>query len=168
MLGLGLGIGLLNGLLIMVLRVPPVVVTLAMYFVLHGVDLWLVPNPGVVGTRTISWIYDLAGTVGPIPGALFTIGVPLLIWFGLSTSRTADCCTRSAPTTRRPSPPASTSWPSGSPATASAACSPASAASRSTALVQLGERGRVAAVHAASRSPRSRSAAPRWGAAAAG
>ena len=42
-----LAVGALSGLLIVVLRVQPVVVTLAMYFVLQGVDLLLAPNPGV-------------------------------------------------------------------------------------------------------------------------
>ena len=40
------------------------------------------PNPVSLGEQH-RWIYDLAGTVGPIPGALFTIGAPLLIWFAL-------------------------------------------------------------------------------------
>jgi ribose transport system permease protein len=54
-----------------------VVVTLAMYFILIGVDLRIVPDPAYV---TGSWTRDLAGMVGPIPGALFTIGAPLLVW----------------------------------------------------------------------------------------
>ena len=45
--GLGLAVGLLNGLLIVVLRVQPIVVTLAMYFILQGVDLLIAPEPGV-------------------------------------------------------------------------------------------------------------------------
>ena len=36
-----------------------------------------------VARREHRWIYDLAGSVGPVPGALFTIGAPLLIWVGL-------------------------------------------------------------------------------------
>lgn len=81
-LGLGLAMGVLTGLLIALLRVQPVVVTLALYFALQGIDLWLVPNPVSLG-QDDHWIYHLAGKVGPIPGALFTIGLPLLIWFGL-------------------------------------------------------------------------------------
>ena len=81
-LGVGLATGLFTGLMITVLRVQPVVVTLAMYFALQGVDLLLAPNPASLGEQH-RWIYHLAGKVGPIPGALFTIGIPLLIWFGL-------------------------------------------------------------------------------------
>jgi ribose transport system permease protein len=76
-LGIGLGVGLLSGLLIMVLRVPPVVVTLAMYFILIGVDLRVAPNPQYLGDN---WIKDLAGSVGPVPGALFMLGFPVLVW----------------------------------------------------------------------------------------
>ena len=47
MLGLGLAVGVLNGLLIIALRVQPIVVTLAMYFSLQGVDLLIAPNPVV-------------------------------------------------------------------------------------------------------------------------
>jgi len=44
-LGLGLAVGVLNGLLIIVLRVQAIVVTLAMFFSLQGVVLFVAPNP---------------------------------------------------------------------------------------------------------------------------
>jgi ribose transport system permease protein len=81
MLGIGLAVGLLNGLLILLLRVQAIVVTLAMFFILQGVDLLIAPNP--VSLSNTGWVKHLAGSVGPIPGALLTIGLPLLIWFGL-------------------------------------------------------------------------------------
>jgi ribose transport system permease protein len=80
-LGLGLAVGVLNGLLIIVLRVQAIVVTLAMFFSLQGVVLLVAPNP--VSLSGSGWIQHLAGSVGPIPGAVFTIGLPLLIWFSL-------------------------------------------------------------------------------------
>jgi ribose transport system permease protein len=81
MLGLGVAVGLLNGLLIIALRVQPIVVTLAMYFSLQGIDLLIAPNP--VSMKNAGWIQHLAGSVGPVPGGLITIGIPMLIWFGL-------------------------------------------------------------------------------------
>ena len=81
-LGVGLTAGLITGLIITLLRIQPVVVTLGMYFALQGVNLLVAPNPASLGEGD-RWIYHLAGTVGPIPGAVFTIGVPLLIWYGL-------------------------------------------------------------------------------------
>jgi ribose transport system permease protein len=80
-LGVGLACGLFTGLLIAVLRVQPVVVTLAMYFALQGVDLVLAPNP--VSLEHTGWIGHLATSVGPIPGGAITIGIPLAIWVAL-------------------------------------------------------------------------------------
>ena len=68
----GVDAAFITGLTIAALRVQPVVVTLAMYFALQGVDLLLAPNPVSMGEKG-HWIYHLAGRVGPIPGALFTI-----------------------------------------------------------------------------------------------
>jgi ribose transport system permease protein len=82
MLAFGCAVGALNGLLIVFLRVQPVVVTLAMYFILQGVDLVLSPMPQALPGNG-GWTTHLAGSVGPIPGAVFTIGVPLAIWVGL-------------------------------------------------------------------------------------
>jgi ribose transport system permease protein len=81
-LGVGLTAGLVTGLIITLLRIQPVVVTLGMYFALQGVNLLVAPNPASLGEGD-RWIYHLAGEVGPIPGAVFTLGIPLLIWYGL-------------------------------------------------------------------------------------
>ena len=81
-LGVGLLAGLVTGLIITLLRIQPVVVTLGMYFALQGVNLLVAPNPASLGEGD-RWIYHLAGDVGPIPGAVFTIGAPLAIWYGL-------------------------------------------------------------------------------------
>jgi ribose transport system permease protein len=79
-LGAAAGVGLLNGLLIVLLRVPPVVLTLATYFALIGLSAKLLPSPEFVKT---TWVSHLAGHVGPLPGAVFTLGLPLLIWIAL-------------------------------------------------------------------------------------
>jgi ribose transport system permease protein len=81
MLGLGLLVGAVSGVLIVALRVQPIVVTLAMYFSLQGIDLIIAPNPA--SANSTGWVRHLAQNVGPIPGAVFTIGIPLLIWIGL-------------------------------------------------------------------------------------
>ena len=49
--------GMFTGLMITCLRVQPVVVTLAMYFALQGVDLLLAPNP--VSMSHVGWISHL-------------------------------------------------------------------------------------------------------------
>ncbi|HKO28045.1 MAG TPA: ABC transporter permease [Solirubrobacteraceae bacterium] len=77
---IGAGVGALNGLIVTRLRIPPVIATLAMYFVLSGVDLDLVPNPV---TAEPNWTSHLAGSIGPVPGAIVIVGVPLLLWVAL-------------------------------------------------------------------------------------
>ena len=54
-LGVGRVTGLFTGLMITILRVQPVVVTLAMYFALQGVDLLLAPAP-------CRWASSIAGS----------------------------------------------------------------------------------------------------------
>lgn len=83
LLAVGAAVGAINGVLIARLRIPPVIATLATYFVLSGVDLDLVPNPV---TATPNWTDHLAGSIGPVPGAVVTIGVPLLLWAALRRS----------------------------------------------------------------------------------
>lgn len=79
-LGMCAAVGALDGFVIVALRIPPVVATLAMYFFLLGLNLQIVPQPETLGE---SWVSHLAHSVGPIPGALFTIGLPLAIWGAL-------------------------------------------------------------------------------------
>ena len=81
LLGIGLLVGAVNGILIVALRVQPIVVTLAMFFSLQGIDLLIAPNPASVSST--GWVRHLASTIGPVPGAVITIGVPLVIWFAL-------------------------------------------------------------------------------------
>ncbi len=77
MLLVGAAIGLINGLLIVILRIPAVVATLSMYFVLIGVNLALIPAPiSLIGSP----LEMFSGSVGPIPGALITLAFPLVIW----------------------------------------------------------------------------------------
>lgn len=75
---LGAAVGALQGTLVVVLRLPPVVVTLGLFFMLDGINTKLLPNPV---SFSGSWVQHLAGSVGPVPGALFTIGLPVVAWF---------------------------------------------------------------------------------------
>jgi ribose transport system permease protein len=77
LLAIGAIIGAINGVMIARLRIPPVIATLGTYFILSGVNLELVPDPVTAPTN---WSESLAGSIGPTPGALLTIGVPLLAW----------------------------------------------------------------------------------------
>jgi ribose transport system permease protein len=79
-LALTTAVGLGQGLLVLVLRAQTVVVTLSLYFIFIGVDYDVVPQPVPVGP---SWVKDLAGNIGPIPGPLIMILAPLVIWTAL-------------------------------------------------------------------------------------
>ena len=77
---IGALIGAINGVMVTRLRIPPVIATLGTYFVLSGVDLQLVPNPV---TTNPNWTNNLAGSVGPVPGAVITVGALILLWLAL-------------------------------------------------------------------------------------
>jgi ribose transport system permease protein len=87
LLVMGAIVGAANGLLVAWLRFPPVIATLGMFFMLSGLDLGLVPNPV---SAHASWVDHLAGSVGPIPGALLTVGIPLLCWIALRRTALVD------------------------------------------------------------------------------
>jgi ribose transport system permease protein len=80
LLAIGAGVGAVNGVMVTKLRIPPVIATLGTYFVLSGIDLGLVPNPV---TAPSNWTNNVAQSIGHIPGALFIVGLPLLLWLGL-------------------------------------------------------------------------------------
>ncbi|WP_249018869.1 ABC transporter permease [Conexibacter sp. S30A1] len=83
LLAIGAAIGAINGLMVTYLRMPPVIATLGTYFVLSGVDLYLVPNPV---SANPNWTNNIAGSIGPVPGALVAIGLPLGLWWCLRRS----------------------------------------------------------------------------------
>lgn len=77
----GAAVGTLSGLLIVVLRLQPIVVTLSMFFIISGVNLKLAPLPvGISGT----WLENLGGSWGPIPGGIISILIPVTIWLALT------------------------------------------------------------------------------------
>ena len=77
-LALGTGIGLVNGITVGILRFPPVIATLCMFFVLNGVSLDIAPQP--VSAPESNWTNDLAGNVLGIPGPLFLIAAAIIVW----------------------------------------------------------------------------------------
>jgi len=76
-------VGGLNGLIIVLLRLPAMVVTLAMMFIITGINLRLAPRPVILFD---GWVMDLARSVWIIPGGLLTVGAPLVLWLVLSKS----------------------------------------------------------------------------------
>jgi ribose transport system permease protein len=80
LLGIGLLVGTVNGILIAVLRYQPVIATLCALFVVTGVNLKLLSAPI---SAQHNWTEQLSGTVGPVPGALLILAVPVVVWLTL-------------------------------------------------------------------------------------
>ncbi|KAJ01974.1 ABC transporter permease [Sulfitobacter mediterraneus] len=86
-LGLGFVMGLINGGLIVLTRVPDIVVTLAMLFVWEGVALLILESPG---GATTEWLkQSIRGSVIPfVPNALAIIAACVaLVWIPLRRSK---------------------------------------------------------------------------------
>jgi ribose transport system permease protein len=71
-------VGTANGVMVAVLRFPPVIATLGTYFVLAGLGLDIAPDPV---SASNNWTDQLATSIGHIPGAVFTIGGAFLFWY---------------------------------------------------------------------------------------
>jgi ribose transport system permease protein len=74
---LGAGVGLINGLLVAVLRLQPIVATLGTYLVLGGLSLRVMPQP--IGEAP-SWIVRFDGSFAGVPGALILVAFPVAVW----------------------------------------------------------------------------------------
>lgn len=79
-LALGAGVGLVNGLLVGVVRYQPVIATLCVLFILEGINARLAKAPTPAPPN---WTSDLAGSFGPVPGALFLLAIPIAVWIAL-------------------------------------------------------------------------------------
>jgi len=77
LLALGAVIGLINGFLVAVVRLQPIVATLGMYLILVGYSLREMPEP--IGEAP-DWLVDFRGSFGPVPGALILMLVPVVAW----------------------------------------------------------------------------------------
>ncbi len=67
----------INGLLVAVVRLQPIVATLGMYLILVGWSLREMPEP--IGEAP-DWLVDFRGSFGPVPGALILMLVPVVVW----------------------------------------------------------------------------------------
>jgi ribose transport system permease protein len=69
--------GLLNGLLVAVARLQPIVVTLATLSIFQGIAIWILPQPG--GEIPAGYTTTLTNT--SYPTALVFVGLLVLFWF---------------------------------------------------------------------------------------
>jgi ribose transport system permease protein len=83
----GMIVGAANGLMVSSFRLPAILATLCMNFVLTGLGVAVLAEPA---TGTTRWLSSLGDQVGPIPGGLILIAVPVRIWWGLGRSTFLD------------------------------------------------------------------------------
>ena len=81
----GAAVGLVNGILVVVGRLQPVIVTLASFFILSGLALRV--SSTSVGLERGNWTQSLGDTVGVIPGGVITTGAVALVWFVVMPTR---------------------------------------------------------------------------------
>jgi ribose transport system permease protein len=74
----GAAIGALSGVAVSYLRIPAIITGLCALFIVTGVGQQILLN---AQQAPANWTDKLAGTIGPVPGALIAMAVPLLIWF---------------------------------------------------------------------------------------
>jgi ribose transport system permease protein len=79
-LALGALVGAINGILVGVFRYQAVLATLCGLFVLSGIGLAVLSAPA---SGTNGWLTDLGSKVGPIPGGLILILIPVVVWVAL-------------------------------------------------------------------------------------
>ena len=79
-LAVGAGVGIVNGLIVAVVRIQPVVATIGTYLILAGLDVKLLPTPAGPAP---DWAVQLQAGIGPIPGSLLLMAAPLVVWAAL-------------------------------------------------------------------------------------
>jgi ribose transport system permease protein len=83
---IGLLAGAINGFFIAYLRLQPIITTYATSFLYTGLALFILPNPGGGIPAAIAALYRDTTPLN-LPLAFYVIGIFLLIWFYLSSTR---------------------------------------------------------------------------------
>ncbi len=86
--GVGMLAGALNGFAVAYLRLQPIVTTYASSFIFSGIALLLLPRPGGSIPRDLMRFYR--STPGGIPLSFYVIGVLILFWVVLRSTRYAQ------------------------------------------------------------------------------
>ena len=86
-LAIGAAIGAFNGVFVALLRLQPIVVTLASMFIVQGITLLVMDKPG--GQIAPDFSTFLTGSAIPnvLPAAVVILGIALLLWTALAHSR---------------------------------------------------------------------------------
>jgi len=85
--GVGMSVGAFNGFFVAVLRLQPIVVTLATMFIVQGLTLLVMDKPGGFVAPSIGSAYMGDAIPGLLPASVVLIGVVLLLWLWLKRTR---------------------------------------------------------------------------------
>lgn len=77
-LAVGVAAGILNGVAVALLRVPPIIATLGSLFIWEGVALLILPQPG--GIVAQGFVNDLTNSIGGLPMPLILFVIAALVW----------------------------------------------------------------------------------------
>ena len=80
-IALGVGLGLVQGFFVAVMRLQPIIVGLCAYLVYGGVALLVLDQPG---GSTLPWMLKLSDRTGPVPNGAVVIAVACLLWWAFS------------------------------------------------------------------------------------
>ena len=86
-LAVGAVVGAFNGFFVAFLRLQSIVVTLSTMFLLHGITLLLLPNPGGSVAQTLTKFFTGNAISGLLPAAAIVIAVGLAIWLLVKRTR---------------------------------------------------------------------------------
>lgn len=84
LLSLATAVGAINGFLVAIVRLHPVIATTGSLFVVVGLALTIAPTPI---PAPANWSEPLADQLGPIPGAVVLIAGATVLWLGLKRSQ---------------------------------------------------------------------------------
>jgi ribose transport system permease protein len=79
-LAIGAAIGAFNGFFVAFLRLQSIVVTLSTMFLVHGITLLVMPDPGGVVAETLTRLFTGAAIPGVLPAAALVIAGGIIIW----------------------------------------------------------------------------------------
>lgn len=86
-LAVGVAVGAFNGFFVAFLRLPSIVVTLSTMFLLHGVTLLLLPDPGGSVAQTLTRLLTGAAIDGLLPSSAVVVACSLVLWLVVKSTR---------------------------------------------------------------------------------
>ncbi len=86
-IGTGMVVGAFNGFFVAVLRLQPIVVTLATMFIVQGLTLLIMDKPGGFVSPSLGGFYLGDAVPNLLPASVLVIGVAVLFWVWLKNTR---------------------------------------------------------------------------------